>query len=126
MVADEHRRQQSSNGARPSRGKRPARANRRCGMRSVQRGQTVAREFRDFVLRGNMVELAVAFVMGAAFTNVVSAFTNGVLLPLIAAAGGKSNLGALTWKLREDNVIAYGQVLSAVIALILAAAVLFL
>jgi large conductance mechanosensitive channel len=94
-------------------------------VRSVQRGRTAATEFRDFVLRGNMVELAVAFVMGAAFTNVVEAFVTGVLLPLIAAAGGKSDFTKLGWNLNEDNVIAYGLVLSALFSLLLAAVVLF-
>ena len=53
------------------------------------------KEFRDFVLRGNVVELAVAVVIGAAFGAVVTAFVSSFVTPLIAALGGKPDFSAL-------------------------------
>ncbi|MEO7077323.1 MAG: MscL family protein, partial [Rhodococcus sp. (in: high G+C Gram-positive bacteria)] len=49
--------------------------------------------FKDFLLRGNVVDLAVAVVVGAAFTAIVTAFTTNVVNPLIAAIGGSNEYG---------------------------------
>ncbi len=49
--------------------------------------------FRDFLLRGNVVELAVAVVVGAAFTAIVTAFTNNIVNPLVSAVGGANEYG---------------------------------
>jgi large conductance mechanosensitive channel len=51
--------------------------------------------FRDFILRGNVIDLAVAVVIGAAFTGVVNAVTKGFITPLIALAGGKADVSGL-------------------------------
>ena len=53
------------------------------------------RQFRDFLLRGNVVDLAVAVVVGAAFGAVVTALVNDLITPLIAALGGKPDFGDL-------------------------------
>jgi large conductance mechanosensitive channel len=53
------------------------------------------REFKDFVLKGNLLELAVAFVLGLAFAGVVTAFISGIVLPLIAAIVGEPSFDAL-------------------------------
>ncbi len=52
--------------------------------------------FRDFISRGNVVDLAVAVVIGTAFTAVVTAFVADIITPLIAAIGGKPNFSNLT------------------------------
>jgi large conductance mechanosensitive channel len=84
------------------------------------------REFRDFVLRGNIVELAVAFVLGVAFAGVVGAFVNGLITPLIALIFGEPDLSSLDFTI-NDAVFAYGAFLNAVINfLAIAAAVFFL
>ncbi len=49
--------------------------------------------FKDFLLRGNVLDLAVAVVVGAAFTAIVTAFTSNIINPLIAAIGGSDELG---------------------------------
>ncbi|WP_407441868.1 large conductance mechanosensitive channel protein MscL [Rhodococcus sp. (in: high G+C Gram-positive bacteria)] len=49
--------------------------------------------FKDFLLRGNVIELAVAVVVGAAFTAIVTAFTSNIINPLIAAVGGDNEMG---------------------------------
>jgi large conductance mechanosensitive channel len=54
------------------------------------------REFRDFVFRANIVELAVAFVLGVAFGALVNSFVNNLLMPVIAMVFGKPNFNDLT------------------------------
>jgi large conductance mechanosensitive channel len=82
------------------------------------------REFRDFLLRGNIVELAVAFVMGVAFAGVVSAFVNGLITPLIALIFGEPDLGSLDFTI-NDAVFSYGSVLTALINFVAIAAAVF-
>ena len=82
------------------------------------------KEFRDFLLRGNIVELAVAFVMGVAFAAVVSAFVNGLIMPLIAAIFGKHNFNDLTFTI-HNSVFSYGSVITALINFIAVAAAVF-
>jgi len=55
------------------------------------------RDFRAFILRGNLVDLAVAVVIGTAFTAVVNAFVKDIITPLIAAAGGQPNFANLVF-----------------------------
>ncbi len=73
--------------------------------------------FKDFLMRGNVVELAVAVIIGTAFTAVVTAFTSNLINPIIAAFGG-SNINGLGFQLIDGNpktVVDLGAVLSAVI-----------
>lgn len=79
--------------------------------------------FRDFILRGNVVELAVAVVIGTAFTNVVIAFTTSFLEPLIKViSGGKQLAGSFTIRGQHFDWAAF---LNAVIAFLLAAATVY-
>jgi large conductance mechanosensitive channel len=72
------------------------------------------REFRDFLLRGNIVELAVAFVMGVAFAAVVNSFVNDLVMPVIAMIFGKQDFSELTFTI-NDAVFRYGAFLTAAI-----------
>jgi large conductance mechanosensitive channel len=56
--------------------------------------------FKDFIMRGNVVDLAVGIVIGAAFTAVVTSFTKAFLEPLIKLIGGGKGVGAGSWHLR--------------------------
>ena len=76
--------------------------------------------FREFVLRGNVVELAVAVVIGAAFGAVVASFVADILTPLIAAIAGKPDFSALAWTVNGAQ-IAYGKFLNALIAFLMVA-----
>lgn len=58
--------------------------------------------FRDFILRGNVVELAVAVVIGTAFTGIVTAFSNHIINPLIASVGG-ADVSGLGFHIFSDN-----------------------
>jgi large conductance mechanosensitive channel len=80
--------------------------------------------FRDFIMRGNVIDLAVAVVMGAAFGVVVSSFVGNILTPLIAATVHKPDFAALTWNL-NGAVISYGTFLNAVISFLLVAAAVY-
>jgi large conductance mechanosensitive channel len=71
-------------------------------------------EFRDFLLRGNIVELAVAFVMGVAFAAVVNSLVNNLVMPIIAMIIGKPDFRDLTFTI-NDAVYRYGAFITDVI-----------
>jgi large conductance mechanosensitive channel len=80
--------------------------------------------FRTFLLRGNVVDLAVAVVMGVAFNAIVQALVKYVITPLIAAAGGTPNFSKLKVGL-GSTTIQYGLLLNAVISFVIIAAVVY-
>ena len=82
------------------------------------------RQFREFLLRGNVVDLAVAVVIGAAFGAVVAAFVADLVTPLIAAIGGQPDFSGLTFTI-NGSVFRYGHFLNAVISFVIIAAVIF-
>jgi large conductance mechanosensitive channel len=81
-------------------------------------------EFKRFVLRGNVVDLAIAVVVGAAFTAVVTAMVRDLITPLIAAIGGKPNFESLTFTVHHSTFM-YGDFLNALISFVIMAAVVF-
>jgi large conductance mechanosensitive channel len=84
----------------------------------------VIQEFRDFLLRGNIVELAVAFVMGLAFAAVVNSLADNLLLPIIAMIIGKPDFSDLTFTI-NDAVFRYGAFLTDAIQFVAIAAAVF-
>ncbi len=82
------------------------------------------REFRDFILRGNVVDLAVAVVIGGAFALVVNSFVVDILTPLLGLLGVQ-DFSQLTWETPGGAVVAYGNFLNALIAFLLVAAAIF-
>ncbi len=80
--------------------------------------------FRDFVLRGNVIDLAVAVIIGAAFTAIITSLTEKIINPLLGAFIGKPNFGYLVWNLHGGE-IRYGDFLTAVINFLLLAAVVY-
>jgi len=87
----------------------------------------VIQGFKSFIMRGNVVDLAVAVAIGAAFTAVVTAFSNNVISPLIAAVGG-SNVNGLGFRIISSNpktVIDFGAILTAIINFLIVAAVVY-
>lgn len=82
--------------------------------------------FKDFILRGNVIELAVAVVIGAAFGAVVTSFTGDILTPLLGLIG-VPDFSTLNWTTPGGAVVAYGAFLNALISfLLIAAAIYFL
>jgi large conductance mechanosensitive channel len=82
------------------------------------------REFRDFLMRGNIVDLAVAVIIGAAFNAVVQSLVADLLTPLIGAIFGKPDFSALTFTI-NDSVFTYGNFINQVIAFLIVAFVIF-
>lgn len=83
------------------------------------------REFRQFIMRGNIVDLAVAVILGAAFGVVVSSFTDGVLMAFVAAIVGEPNFDSVTFEV-GDGMIQIGTFLTALVNFVIIAAALFL
>ena len=82
------------------------------------------KEFREFVLRGNVIDLAVAVVMGAAFGAVVTAFVADIITPIVAAIFGNPDFSGLQFTI-NGSVFRYGAFLNAVVSFLLIAAAIF-
>jgi large conductance mechanosensitive channel len=81
-------------------------------------------DFRQFLLRGSLVDLAIAVVVGAAFGAVVTALVRDLITPLIAAVGGQPDFGALDFTINGSR-FAYGDFLNALVTFVIIAAVVF-
>ena len=82
------------------------------------------KEFRQFILRGNLVDLAVAVVVGAAFTAVVNALVKDIVTPLIAAAGGNTDFSHLSFTVNGSR-FRYGEFFNALLTFLIVSAVMF-
>jgi len=80
--------------------------------------------FKTFVLRGNVVDLAIAVVIGVAFGVVITAFVKDLVTPLIAALGGKPDFSGLYFTINHSKFL-YGDFINAVIAFVIIAAVIY-
>jgi large conductance mechanosensitive channel len=85
----------------------------------------MVKEFRNFILRGNAIDLAVAVVIGAAFGAVVTSLVQDVITPIISIIFGKPGFADLTLTV-NDAVIRYGNFLNAVLSLVTVGAAVFL
>lgn len=83
------------------------------------------KEFREFIMKGNVIDLAIAVILGAAFGVIVSSFIDDIITPLLLApalrAAGAEEISALTW-----NGVKYGNFLAAILKFIVIAFVLFM
>jgi large conductance mechanosensitive channel len=84
----------------------------------------VLEEFKTFLFRGNLVELAVAFVLGIAFAAVVNSLVNNLVMPIVAMIIGKPDFGSLTFTI-NDAVFRYGAFITDVIQFLAIAAAVF-
>ncbi len=82
------------------------------------------KDFKEFLLRGNLVDTAVAFVIGLAFAAVITALVTDLITPLIAAIGGKPNFASLSFTINKSQFL-YGAFINAVITFLVIAAVIF-
>jgi large conductance mechanosensitive channel len=80
--------------------------------------------FKKFLLRGNLIDLAVAVVIGIAFNAVVQALIKDIVTPLIAAIGGKPNFGALSFTVNK-SIFEYGSFINALLSFVIIAAVIY-
>ena len=81
--------------------------------------------FKDFLAQGNAMDLAVAVIIGAAFTQVVTALTDAVLMPLISALVGSPNFDEFAKITINGNEIAFGVLLTAIVNFLLVAAAVY-
>jgi large conductance mechanosensitive channel len=85
---------------------------------------SVLKEFKDFLMRGNLIELAVAFVLGLAFAAVVNSLVGNLVMPIIAAIIGKPDFNDLTFTIHKA-VFRYGAFITDVIQFVAIAAAVF-
>ncbi len=83
------------------------------------------KEFREFALKGSLLDVAVGFVLGVAFATLVASLVEDLITPLVAAIAGEPGFSALTFQV-GDAEIRYGNFLNAVISFLLVAVALFL
>jgi large conductance mechanosensitive channel len=86
--------------------------------------RSILEEFRQFLFRGNIVDLAVAVVIGVAFTALVNALVADLITPIIAAIFGQPDFGSLDFTINESR-FAYGDFLNAVFTFVSIAAAVF-
>ena len=84
----------------------------------------MVKEFRDFLMRGNLIELAVAFVMGLAFAALITSFVDDLVMPIVAMIIGKPSFNDLTFTI-NDAVFRYGAFLTAAITFVSTAVAIF-
>jgi large conductance mechanosensitive channel len=84
----------------------------------------MVREFREFLLRGNVVDLAVAVILGAAFGAIITSFVEDLLTPLLAALGGEPDFAGLTFTINGSR-FRYGEFVNAVISFVIIGAAVF-
>lgn len=82
------------------------------------------KEFKEFILRGNVIELAVGLVMGSAFTAIVNALVDSIIMPFIAGLSGNATVADMSFTFNGTPIV-YGAFLQAIIDFLLIAIVLF-
>ncbi len=107
----------------PGAGRRGRERSRRFPRSTDGRGGTMLKDFKAFIMRGNVVDLAVAVVIGAAFGAVVTALVNYLITPLVSIPG-KANFANLSFSINH-SIFYYGKFLNALIAFVLLAAAVF-
>lgn len=88
------------------------------------------KELKEFILRGNVIDLAVGVVIGSAFTAIVTSLVEGLLTPLVSLVfsffGSEDAFSGLVWEPKKNVVFNFGQVITAIITFLITAFVLFL
>lgn len=88
-------------------------------------------EFKEFISRGNVLDMAVGIVMGTAFTNIINALVKNIIMPLIGIITGKVNLSSLKWVITpasegvEELAVSYGLFLQAILDFLIIAFAIF-
>ena len=82
------------------------------------------KQFKEFLMQGNLIELAVAFVMGGAFAVVVNSLVSDLIMPIIAAIVGKPSFDSLTFTI-NDSVFRYGAFITSLVTFVIIAAAIF-
>jgi large conductance mechanosensitive channel len=99
-------------------------AQRIAGALAATANSALMKGFREFILRGNLVDLAVAVVIGAAFGALVSAFVADLITPIIAAIGGEPDFSSLSFTINDSKFL-YGDFINALLTFLIIAAVVY-
>jgi large conductance mechanosensitive channel len=89
-----------------------------------EKGEARMKGFRDFILRGNVVDLAVAVVIGAAFGAIIEAFVKDLITPIIAAIGGQPDFNNISFTINNSRFL-IGDFLNSVISFLIIAALVY-
>ena len=81
-------------------------------------------EFRAFIAKGNMIDIAVGFIMGVAFTALVGALVDNVLMPIVAIPFGEPSFDAIIWTINGSQILV-GSFITALVAFLLVAVAVF-
>jgi len=84
----------------------------------------ILKEFKEFIMQGNLITLAVAFVMGGAFAALLTSFVASIVMPIIGAIFGKTDFSGLTFSI-NNSVFLYGSFITALITFVSIAAAVF-
>jgi large conductance mechanosensitive channel len=84
----------------------------------------ILQEFKEFALEGNVLELAIAFILGLYFKQIIDALVNGVILPFVSAIFGKPSFDDMTFSV-GDGIVKYGTFLTAIVTFLIVALALF-
>lgn len=85
----------------------------------------MVQEFRDFITKGNLIDIAVGFIMGAAFVAVIGALVDNVLMPIIAIPFGEPSFDSIIWTVNGSEIL-IGSFITAVVAFLLVSLAVFL
>jgi len=85
----------------------------------------MVQEFRDFIAKGNMIDIAVGFIMGAAFTALIGALVENVLMPIVAIPFGEPNFDSIIWTINGSQILIGSFITALVMFLLVAIAVFF-
>jgi large conductance mechanosensitive channel len=88
-------------------------------------GFQVVQEFRDFIAKGNMIDIAVGFIMGAAFTALVGSLVENVLMPIVAIPFGEPSFDSIVWTINGSEIL-IGTFVTSLVAFLLVAVAVFL
>ncbi len=92
---------------------------------SKKKGSGFAAEFKKFILRGNVIDLAVGVIIGGAFQTIVSSLVDDIIMPLVGIILGKVDFSALAFTI-GDATVSYGKFITAIINFLIMAFVIFL
>ena len=85
---------------------------------------SMRQEFQEFIAGGNVVDIAVGFVMGAIFTTLISAFVDTIIMPIVAIPFGEPSFDTIVWTINDSDIL-IGSFLTALAAFLLTALGLF-
>jgi large conductance mechanosensitive channel len=95
-------------------------------MDKKEKAKGVIKEFKEFISRGNVMDMAVGVIVGAAFGKIVTALVDCILMPIVGLALGGLDFSSLRWNIVGDTTLYYGAFIQAVVDFLIVAVCIFL